>query len=96
MINYSATRYIYSRVYKKRKTIFADYAATNARIAATGGVNAATVMIYRNAMTFEINEIIKYLFIFLATDYDMARRHSNRITCNPDEILERYSSSLVP
>ncbi len=92
MIDYCSTNYIFAMEYKKRKEQFAAYAADNAGVTPDVPVNFATVMIYKNAMTFELNELLRYFYVFLATDEDRARRTPGRITADPEECLGRYYS----
>jgi hypothetical protein len=56
-------------------------------------MTAATVMIYRNAMTFELRELVRFFHVFLATDADIAWRSPDRImTPAPEDIFGRYYS----
>ena len=89
MVDYCSTPYIYAQEYKKRKLMFATYAATNGNAASVGGMTAATVMIHRNAMTCELNELCRFFHVFLATDADHARRTPGRITPDPEEVFGR-------
>jgi hypothetical protein len=90
MIEFCTTAYIYAMEYKTRKTAFATYAANNESSAAIGGMTAATVMIYRNAMKFELKELCRYFYIYLATDADRARPTPGRLTPDPEEVFGRY------
>ena len=92
MIEFCSTNYIFATEYKKRKEMFAAYAAENAGVTPDVPVNIATVMIYKNAMKFELNELLRYFYVFLATDEDRARRTPGRITPDPEECLGRYYS----
>ena len=83
MIEFCSTAYIYAIEYRTRKRAFATYAANNKSSAAIGGIKAATVMIHRNAMTFELNELCRYFHIYVATDADRARTTPGRITPDP-------------
>ncbi len=93
MIDFCSTRYIYAKEYKKRKSAFATYAATNEGAASIGGMTAATVLIYRNAMKFELNQLALYFYIFWATRDDLEKASAGKITPDPPEvILERYGN----
>jgi hypothetical protein len=95
MIGYCSTNYIYAMEYKKRKEMFAAYAADNSGVTRDVPMNFATVMIYKNAMTFELNELCRFFHIFMATDADCARRTPGRITPRPEEVFERYYSGYA-
>jgi len=92
MISFCSTNYIYAMEYKKRKTMFATYASTNENAASIGGMTAATVMIYRNAMTFELNELGRFFYVFLATPDDLAWRTPGSISPAPEDVFGRYFS----
>jgi hypothetical protein len=91
MIASCSTNYIYAMDYKKRKQQFAKYAADNAGVASDGALNAATVMIYKNAMRVELSELCTFFYVFLATDADRAWRSTpGRFTPRPEDVFERY------
>lgn len=72
--------------------MFAAYAANNAGVTPDNPLNFATVTIYKNAMKYELRELLGYFYIFLATNEDRARRTPGRITPDPEECLGRYYS----
>jgi hypothetical protein len=92
LLDYCSTNYIFAMEYKKRKDKFAAYAADNAGVTPDVPLNFATVMIYKNAMKFELDELLTYFYVFLATDEDRARRTPGRITPDLEECLGRYYS----
>jgi len=93
VIAYCNSNCHYAMEYKKRKEMFAAYAAEHAGVASQGAVNAATVMIYKNAMDVELNEVSKYFYVFLATDADRARRTPGRQwSTSPETVFEGYYS----
>ena len=92
MIGHCSTNHIFAMEYKKRKEMFAAYAADNARVTRDVPMSFATVMIYKNAMQFELNALLRYFFVFMATEEDRARRTPGRMTPRPEECLERYYS----
>src|SRR5439155_505001 len=78
----------YARSYRKRKEAFASYAETNANIdAKLSPLNAATVSIYRNAMQTELDEIVRFFYVFMANEGEMG---------NPWDLINRYADKGFP
>jgi hypothetical protein len=95
MIEYCNTNYMYAMEYIKRKEAFASYAAANAKITPDDPVKFTTVIIYKNAMKFELNSLNKYFYVNLATEEDLTRARRappGRITPDPEQVFERYYS----
>jgi hypothetical protein len=53
-------------------------------------MTAATVLIYRNAMKVELNQLIIFFHIFWATEADRAWRTPGSISPAPEDVFGRY------
>lgn len=79
---------MYSNAYTKRKAAFAAYAVANADAPKIGGMTAATVAIYRNAMKLELVQLHKLFFVCSLT-YDEILKCGSFT----EEFLESYARS---